>query len=191
MAPSRGPSDLLEIPSVLTHTSVSMPCIPTLRAYIPPFAPASKPTVVPSTSYATITARNTASLARPTGLSDSGIPHWERRSNAIEGTGMKCSHWICSFLHLPPPLSTARGIQGDRTLTPYSSSHDNAKFASCGGDKVVFVWDVASGTVLRRLQGHFGKINTVVFNRDAQVLASGESCRALLDLILCRPMLMV
>ncbi len=39
---------------------------------------------------------------------------------------------------------------------------------------MVFVWDVASGTVVRRLQGHFGKINAVVFNRDAQVLASGQ-----------------
>ena len=55
-----------------------------------------------------------------------------------------------------------------------NSSNDNAKFASCGGDKVVFVWDVASGTILRRLQGHFGKINAVVFNRDAQILATGQ-----------------
>lgn len=54
-----------------------------------------------------------------------------------------------------------------------SSTHDNAKFASCGGDKTVFVWDVASGTIVRRLQGHFGKINAVAFNNDAQVLASG------------------
>jgi mitogen-activated protein kinase organizer 1 len=54
-------------------------------------------------------------------------------------------------------------------------AHDNAKFASCGGDKTVFVWDVASGTILRRLQAHFGKVFTVGFNKDAQVLASGES----------------
>jgi mitogen-activated protein kinase organizer 1 len=54
------------------------------------------------------------------------------------------------------------------------SSHDNAKFASCGGDKLVFIWDVATAQVTRRLQGHFGKINTVAFNKDAQVLASGE-----------------
>ena len=53
-------------------------------------------------------------------------------------------------------------------------AHDNAKFASCGGDKVVFVWDVAAGTIIRRLQGHFGKINAVAFNQDAQVLASGK-----------------
>ena len=39
---------------------------------------------------------------------------------------------------------------------------------------MVFVWDVAAGTIVRRLQGHFGKINAVAFNSDAQVLASGE-----------------
>jgi WD40 repeat protein len=38
---------------------------------------------------------------------------------------------------------------------------DNASFASCGGDKAVLIWDVASGTITRRLQGHFGKINVV------------------------------
>jgi WD40 repeat protein len=59
----------------------------------------------------------------------------------------------------------------------YCRSHDNAKFASCGGDKLVFVWDVASGQVIRRLQGHFGKINAVAFNKDSQVLASGERLR--------------
>ncbi|KAI5450846.1 hypothetical protein NCC49_002587 [Naganishia albida] len=38
---------------------------------------------------------------------------------------------------------------------------DNASFASCGGDKAVLIWDVATGTVTRRLQGHFGKVNVV------------------------------
>lgn len=59
-------------------------------------------------------------------------------------------------------------------LSPQPSAHDNAKFASCGGDKVVFVWDVASGAALRKLQGHFGKINAVAFNNDGGLLASGE-----------------
>lgn len=43
------------------------------------------------------------------------------------------------------------------------SAPDNASFASCGGDKAVLVWDVSSGTILRRLQGHFGKVNVVKF----------------------------
>jgi WD40 repeat protein len=52
-------------------------------------------------------------------------------------------------------------------------SHDNAKFASGGGDRTVFVWDVATGQTTRRLPGHIGKVNAVEFNDDATVLASG------------------
>ncbi|KAF9167895.1 hypothetical protein DFQ26_002643 [Actinomortierella ambigua] len=33
-------------------------------------------------------------------------------------------------------------------------SPENGKFASCGGDKQVFLWDVMSGTTLRRFSGH-------------------------------------
>lgn len=43
------------------------------------------------------------------------------------------------------------------------SAPDNASFASCGGDKAVLIWDVSSGTVTRRLQGHFGKVNVVKY----------------------------
>jgi mitogen-activated protein kinase organizer 1 len=39
---------------------------------------------------------------------------------------------------------------------------------------MVLLWDVMSGQVLRRLQGHFGKINAVAFNNDGGILASGE-----------------
>lgn len=53
-------------------------------------------------------------------------------------------------------------------------SHDNAKFASCGGDRSVFVWDVAAGVTTRRMPGHAGKINVVEFNEDASILASGN-----------------
>ena len=52
-------------------------------------------------------------------------------------------------------------------------SHDNGKFASSGGDRSVFLWDVTSGVTDRRLPGHMGKINVVDFNEDATVLASG------------------
>lgn len=43
------------------------------------------------------------------------------------------------------------------------SAPDNASFASCGGDKAVLIWDVSSGTITRRLQGHFGKVNVVKY----------------------------
>ncbi|EEB93276.1 hypothetical protein MPER_08092, partial [Moniliophthora perniciosa FA553] len=51
-------------------------------------------------------------------------------------------------------------------------AHDNAKFASSGGDRSSFVWDVATGMTTRRLAGHMGKINVVEFNDDASVVAS-------------------
>lgn len=52
-------------------------------------------------------------------------------------------------------------------------AHDNAKFASSGGDRSVFIWDVTTGMTTRRLPGHMGKINVVEFNEDASVVASG------------------
>ena len=52
---------------------------------------------------------------------------------------------------------------------------DNARFASVGGDKQAFLWDVATARTLRRFTGHFSRINTCAFNWDASVLATGES----------------
>lgn len=65
------------------------------------------------------------------------------------------------------PRSVLRSFSADElpSLTFASSlrAPDNASFASCGGDKAVLIWDVASGTVIRRLQGHFGKVNVVKY----------------------------
>ena len=54
-------------------------------------------------------------------------------------------------------------------------AHDNASFASCGGDKTVFVWDVGSGRVLRRLVGHDQRVNAVAYaGTDCSVLISAS-----------------
>ncbi|KAI9798690.1 MAG: hypothetical protein M1833_004679 [Piccolia ochrophora] len=44
---------------------------------------------------------------------------------------------------------------------------DNARFASVGGDKQVFLWDVATARTLRRWTGHFGRVNCVAFGGEA------------------------
>ena len=44
-----------------------------------------------------------------------------------------------------------------------SVSADNSKFVSVGGDKVVFLWDVATAQTLRRFQGHSGRVNACAF----------------------------
>lgn len=43
---------------------------------------------------------------------------------------------------------------GNRDCSFIGSADDNAKFASCGRDRAVFVWDVPTGNVIRKLEGH-------------------------------------
>lgn len=56
---------------------------------------------------------------------------------------------------------------------------DNERFASCGGDRAVFLWDVAAAATIRRfggnLHGHSSRVNVVRFAGDPAggVLASG------------------
>ncbi|KAJ9478439.1 WD_REPEATS_REGION domain-containing protein [Pseudozyma hubeiensis] len=48
-------------------------------------------------------------------------------------------------------------------------SSDNSRFVSAGEDRSIFVWDVASGSVVRRFSGHVGKVNDVRFGgKDAE-----------------------
>ncbi|OTB05746.1 hypothetical protein M426DRAFT_10195 [Hypoxylon sp. CI-4A] len=59
-----------------------------------------------------------------------------------------------------------------------SVSQDNARFASSGGDRSVFLWDVASAQTLRRFggnqQSHTARINCVSFGgEDDSLLVSG------------------
>ncbi|KAI1131897.1 WD40-repeat-containing domain protein [Nemania abortiva] len=63
-----------------------------------------------------------------------------------------------------------------------SVSADNARFASAGGDRAVFLWDVASAQTLRRFgssassgaHGHSARVNSVVFAGDGDsLLVSG------------------
>ena len=60
----------------------------------------------------------------------------------------------------------------------------NTHFASCGGDKSVFLWDVQAGAVVRRFSGHNSKVNSVAFNHDGSVLASGRSIKYLYQCLL-------
>ena len=50
---------------------------------------------------------------------------------------------------------------------------DNARFASVGGDRQVFLWDVTQGKTLRRWVGHAGRVNTVDFGGEGSVVVSG------------------
>ncbi|KAF2160716.1 hypothetical protein M409DRAFT_70250 [Zasmidium cellare ATCC 36951] len=56
-----------------------------------------------------------------------------------------------------------------------SVSADNARFASVGGDKAVFLWDVATAQTLRRFNGHAARVNAVRFGGEGDsILVSGS-----------------
>lgn len=57
---------------------------------------------------------------------------------------------------------------------------DNATFASCGGADI-YLWDVASGEVTRRIRGHEQRVNSLSFSSATSghsVLASGSYDRS-------------
>jgi len=51
---------------------------------------------------------------------------------------------------------------------------DNARFASCGGDKIFYVWDVLSGKYIRKIVAHQSRINTLSLNMQENVIATGS-----------------
>ncbi|KAH1251166.1 WD repeat domain-containing protein 83 [Glycine max] len=58
---------------------------------------------------------------------------------------------------------------------------DNSKLCSCGGDRQIFYWDVATGRVIRKFRGHDGEVNGVKFNEYSSVVVSAgydQSLRA-------------
>ena len=48
-------------------------------------------------------------------------------------------------------------------------TQDNSRFVSCGGDKCIFLWDVASGSIVRRFKGHDAAANDIQFAANEQV----------------------
>jgi WD40 repeat protein len=58
-----------------------------------------------------------------------------------------------SYLTLPHVLLKHPVCCGSHNA--FRDSHPgNDQFASCGGDRAVFFWDVSTGKVIRRIRGH-------------------------------------
>ncbi|KAI9844592.1 MAG: hypothetical protein M1838_002101 [Thelocarpon superellum] len=55
---------------------------------------------------------------------------------------------------------------------------DNARFASVGGDRAVFIWDVANARTLRRFNGHEGRINAVAWGGEGDSVVVSENWQA-------------
>jgi mitogen-activated protein kinase organizer 1 len=111
-----------------------------------------------------------------TGSSDRQI-HLSR-TEPISGTTAKTSQTLNSST--PIQKYSAHGY----AILDLACSSDNTTFASVGGDRNVFLWDVQAASTLRRFgsnssQGHSARINCVAFaGQDDSVLISGSLDRS-------------
>jgi WD40 repeat protein/serine/threonine protein kinase/uncharacterized coiled-coil protein SlyX len=60
------------------------------------------------------------------------------------------------------------------TIHSVSFSKDGSRAASGGGDRKIFVWDVATGKRIAELTGHTGSVNSVALTPDGTKLLSGS-----------------
>lgn len=47
------------------------------------------------------------------------------------------------------------------------------RFASCGGDRQIFLWDVSTGNIIRKFRGHDSAVNAVRYSANCEILATG------------------
>ena len=63
---------------------------------------------------------------------------------------------------------------GSRTLPPARLEHSDSIGPSASDDKMVRLWDPATGTARRILKGHSHGVRTVAFSPDGKLVASGS-----------------
>lgn len=60
-----------------------------------------------------------------------------------------------------------------REVRDAAAPSDNSRLISCGGDRQLFLWDVATGRILRKFRGHDSEVNVVKINELGSVAISG------------------
>ncbi|KAI1437482.1 WD40-repeat-containing domain protein [Xylaria sp. CBS 124048] len=121
------------------------------------------------------------------GSSDRQIRLYNPQSSSSNAASSSSSS--SSSAHLSRQGAADQGIPEGRLVQTYAAhgyevlslsiAADNARFASAGGDRSVFLWDVARAQTLRRfggggIQGHTARINSVCFCGDEDsLLVSG------------------
>jgi hypothetical protein len=105
---------------------------------------------------------------------------WQAAKTEPSGctTGKRLVHWFKPTLRMATKCwvykRECEQPNDASNLTTYRS-HDNTMLASCGGDRSVFYWDVATAQPVKRFSGHSARVNAVAFNSESTILASGKS----------------
>ena len=98
--------------------------------------------------------------------------------------GSESRLWLYQF----PPELTAENAHTTRAVRDFAAhqdvilgaafSPDGKLLATCGYDRLIKIWDAATGQELRTLKDHSDAVYGVSFNHDGTLLASGAADRA-------------
>ncbi|KIL60290.1 hypothetical protein M378DRAFT_130771 [Amanita muscaria Koide BX008] len=70
--------------------------------------------------------------------------------------------------------TASNGVNGNSGVTSVAISHDSRFVAAGSLDAIVRVWDIESGQLLARLQGHTDSVYSVAFSADGRGVISGS-----------------
>lgn len=72
----------------------------------------------------------------------------------------------------PPQSSQAQPESAPRAIRNLAFSADGQKLLGIGNDRIVRVWEVASGKLISRLEGHEASVEQAQFSPDGQLIAT-------------------
>ena len=83
---------------------------------------------------------------------------YDVRDVCVSSDNSKCARVTSSSSRQPCDLL---GSLHNRATPLGNIQTPGCRFASCGGDRQIFLWDVATGRTIRKLAGHDGVVNSV------------------------------
>ena len=138
---------------------------------VSPPAPLTPPVVTPLWPMHPI---GIANASRVTQLTRWGTGSWQVAFSP-DGRLLAVATGIGLYLYDIPALSEVRFIATDTALVSVAFAPDGRLLASASDDETVRLWDVASGQLVRTLEGPADRVMSVAFAPDGRLLASGSS----------------
>ncbi|KIK39175.1 hypothetical protein CY34DRAFT_347800 [Suillus luteus UH-Slu-Lm8-n1] len=114
---------------------------------------------------------------------------WKRGRNSVEKLNTQYTHHCSLVKEIHNPSTTSSKMsQLVPSTTPIRTfeAHEDTVWAAavfpdrrrmvatCSEDKTLRLWDLETGAVLKKMEGHSSEVWALVVSRDGQIIASGD-----------------